>query len=118
MPSTPIRARTGPPAPRPLAGGLMSTDATLRLLEVEVVDVVGAEGRQRPEHDLAVGADRVLAQAAGLELLALLAGDAARRQRGAGLAREVADVLGHPQLELVDGPVLDELAHLVREPEA
>src|SRR5690349_15089830 len=118
MPSTPIRARTGPPAPRPEAGGLMWTDVTRRLLEVEVVDVVGLEGRQRAEHDLAVGADRVLAETAGLELLALLAGDPARGERRSGLTGEVADVLRDPQLELVDGPVLDELAHLVREAQA
>src|SRR5215213_8509102 len=118
MPSTPIRAGGGPPAPRPLAGGLMSTDVMRRLLEVVVVDVVGLEGRQRAEHDLAVGADRVLAETAGLELLALLAGDPARGERRGGLAGEVADVLGDPQLELVDRAVLDELAHLVREAEA
>ena len=70
--------------------------------------------RQRPEHDLAVGADRVVAEPAGLELLALLAGDAAGDERRGRLAGEIADVLGHPQLELVDGAVLDELAHLVR----
>src|SRR5215208_1885238 len=86
--------------------------------EVEVVDVLGVERRQRAEHDLAVGADRVLAEPPGLELLALLAGDPPGHQRGGGLAGQVADVLGHPQLELLDGPVLDELAHLVREAQA
>src|SRR3954463_10549979 len=118
MPSTPIRAGCGPPAPRPPAGGLMSTDVMRRLLEVEVVDVVGLEGRQRAEHDLAVGADRVVTETAGLELLTLLAGDPAGRQRGGRLAGEVAHVLGDPELELVDRAVLDDLAHLVREAEA
>src|SRR5918992_2512885 len=96
---------------------MVSVAVNSRLLEVELVDVVLVEGRQRAEHNLAVGADRVLAEAPGGELLALLAGDAARDERGGGLAGEVADVLGHPQLELVDRPVLDELAHLVREAE-
>ena len=76
------------------------------------------ERRQRAEHDLTVGADRVLAEPPGLELLALLAGDPPGDERRGGLAGEVADVLGHPELELLDGPVLDELAHLVREAQA
>src|SRR5215207_459399 len=93
---------------------------TLALIdsEVELVDVVLVERRERPEHDLAVGADRVLAEPTGLELLALRPGDPPGGERRGGLAGEVADVLGHPQLELVDGAVLDELAHLVREPQA
>src|SRR3954453_7690104 len=86
--------------------------------EVEVVDVLSGERRQRAEDDLAVGADRVVAEPPGLELLALLAGYAPGDERRGGLAGEVADVLRHPQLELLDGAVLDELAHLVREPEA
>src|SRR3954471_3464843 len=85
--------------------------------EVEVVDVLGGERRERAEDDLAVGADRVLAEPAGLELLALLAGDAAGLERRGSLTRQVADVLRHPELEFLDGAVLDELAHLVREPE-
>src|SRR4051812_39422156 len=85
--------------------------------EVEVVDVLGGERGERAEDDLAVGADRVLAEPAGLELLALLAGDAAGLERRGSLTRQVADVLRHPELELLDGAVLDELAHLVREPE-
>src|SRR3954451_17987685 len=96
----------------------MSTDVMRRLLEVEVVDVVGLERRQRAEHDLAVGADRVVAEATGGELLALLAGYLARRERDRRLAGQVADVLRDPQLELVDRAVLDELAHLVRETQA
>src|SRR3954447_8279647 len=95
----------------------MPTRALIADSEVEVVDVVLGERRQRAEHDLAVGADRVVAQPAGGELLALLAGDPPGDERRRGLAGEVADVLGHPQLELVDRPVLDELAHLVREAE-
>src|SRR3954454_7295921 len=86
-------------------------------LEVELVDVPLVERRQRAEHDLAVRADLVLAQPAGGERLARLAGDASGDERRGGLAGEVADVLGHPELELVDGPVLHELAHLVREPQ-
>src|SRR4051812_11527252 len=86
--------------------------------EVELADVLLVERRQRAEHDLAVGADRVLAEPPGGERLARLARDAARRERRGGLAGEVADVLGHPKLELVDRPVVDELAHLVGEAEA
>src|SRR3954468_20708991 len=85
--------------------------------EVELVDVLLAERRQRAEHDLAVRADLVLAQPAGGERLALLAGDAAGDERRRGLAGEGADALWHPELELVDGPVVHELAHLVREAE-
>src|SRR3954454_10090109 len=86
--------------------------------EVEIADVLLVERRQRPEHDLPVRADRVLAEPAGGERLARLARDAARRERRGGLTGEVPDVLGHPELELVDCAVLDELAHLVREAEA
>src|SRR3954447_26388529 len=43
--------------------------------EVELVDVLLVERRQRAEHDLAVRADLVLAQPAGGERLARLAGD-------------------------------------------
>src|SRR4051812_36560281 len=86
-------------------------------LEVELRDVLLVERRQRAEDDLPVVADRVLPEAPGGERLARLAGDAPGDQRRRGLAGEVADVLGHPELELVDGPVLDELAHLVREAE-
>src|SRR3954469_14443882 len=83
-------------------------------LEVEVVDVLLVEPGGWAEDDLAVGADRVLAEPAGLELLALLAGDAAGHERRGGLAGEEADVLRDPQLELRHRAVLDELAHLVR----
>src|SRR3954465_13730992 len=84
-------------------------------LEVELGDVLLVERRQRPEHDLAVRPDRVLAEAPRGERLPRLAGDAAGREGRGRLACEVADVLRDPELELVDGAVLDELAHLVRE---
>src|SRR3954469_575675 len=115
MPNTPTRARgAGREAEGPgrAAGSLTVIDS-----EVEVVDVLRVEAGGRAEDDLAVGADRVLAEPAGLELLALLAGDAAGLERRGSLTRQVADVLRHPELELLDGAVLDELAHLVREPE-
>src|SRR3954454_9561128 len=85
--------------------------------EVELVDVLLVERRQRAEHDLAVRADLVLAQPAGGERLARLAGDPPRDERRGGLAGEVADVLGDPELELVDVAVVDELANLVRDAE-
>src|SRR3954470_21494041 len=115
MPNTPTRARgAGREAEGP---GRAAGSRTVIDSEVEVVDVLRVEAGGRPEDDLAVGADRVLAEPAGLELLALLAGDAPGHQRRGGLAREVADVLRHPQLELADRAVLDELAHLVRRAE-
>src|SRR5919112_4028813 len=110
IPKTPTRARGAGRGSRP-ARSMAELVVVMGRLEVELADVLLVERRQGPEHDLAVLADRVLAQAAGLELLARLAGDLARRERGCRVAREVADVLRHPELELVDGPVPDELAH-------
>src|SRR5215213_10051536 len=116
MPNTPTRARGPGRELTPVSGEEESVTVNF-VLEVELVDVALVERRQRPEDDLAVGADRVLAEAAGLELLALLAGDAPGYERCRGLAGQVADVLRDPQLELVHGAVLDVLAHLVREAE-
>src|SRR5215203_4015879 len=117
MPNTPTRAFGPGRAFVPVSGEEGSVTVIAFDLEVEVVDVALVERCQRAEHDLAVLADRVVAQAARLELLALLAGDAPGHERGRGLAGEVADVLRDPQLELVDRAVLDVLAHLVREAE-
>src|SRR3954468_17294738 len=119
IPNTPTRARGWVGADSvsvPVTGEEGSVTVNF-VLEVELVDVALVERRQRAEHDLPVLADRVLAETPGLELLALLAADAPGHQRGGGLAGEVADVLRDPQLELVHGAVLDELAHLVREAE-
>src|ERR687886_740384 len=118
MPNTPTRARRadrGRRAARSMPEVVCVIESAG--LEVELRDVLLVEGGQGPEHDLAVLADRVLAEPPGGERLARLAGDAPGHERGGGLAGQVADVLGHPELELVDGPVLDELAHLVREAE-
>src|SRR4051794_34264392 len=118
MPKTPTRAR-GAGRGSAVAGGRVLSVAVMRgSLEIELVDVVLGEGRQRPEDDLTVGADRVVAETPGLELLALLAGDPAGDERGGRLAGEIPHVLGDPELELLDGAVLDELAHLVREAES
>src|SRR5215208_4560709 len=116
MPNTPTRAEGPDRVSAPVSGEEESVTVTSDL-EVELVDVALVERCQRAEHDLAVLADRVVAQPAGLELLALLAGDTPGDERRGGLAGEIADVLGHPQLELVDRAVLDVLAHLVREAE-
>src|SRR5688572_27512661 len=105
MPNTPTRAR-GPRREVAAVAGGSACATVIGLLEVELVDVVLVERRQRAEHDLAVRADRVLAEAACLELLALGAGDPARGQRRGRLPGEVADVLGDPQLELLDRAVL------------
>src|SRR5690242_13350218 len=86
--------------------------------EVELVDVVGGELGRRAEDDLAVLADRVVAELAGGELVALLAGDLTGGQRGAGVGGQVTDVGRVPQGELLDGAVLDVLPHLVRQAEA
>ena len=112
MPNTPIRARGAESV------GARSAHRRRTTREVEVVNIALVECRQRAEHDLAVGGDLVVAEPPGLELLALRAGDAAGDERCGSLPREVADILGHPQLELLDRAVLDELAHLVREAQA
>src|SRR5918995_1001524 len=96
IPNTPTRARCPGRGSAAADGRVMSEAVIPRFLEIELVDVVLVEGRQRSEHDLTVGADRVLAETPRLELLALLAGDAAGHKRRRGLAGEVAHVLRHP----------------------
>src|SRR5690242_19668833 len=86
-------------------------------LEVELVDVALVEDRRRAEQDLALGADRLLTQVAGLELVALGAGDLPARQRRRGVAGQVAELARIPQLERVDRSVLDEVTQLVRRTE-
>src|SRR5689334_8276272 len=86
--------------------------------EVEVVDVVLVEDGRRAEDDLAVRADGPLAEPAGLELLALGAGDLPGGEGGRGVRGEVAEVTRVPQFELAHGAVLDELTHLVRRAQA
>src|SRR5215203_3248675 len=75
MPNTPTRARCPGRVSVPVSGEEEFVTVNF-VLEVELVDVALVERRQRAEHDLAVGADRVLAETPGLELLALLAADA------------------------------------------
>src|SRR5215218_5430222 len=104
MPKTPTRARGAGRVSAAAGGRVLSVAVMSSFLEIELVDVVLGECRQRPQHDLAVGADRVVAETARLELLALLAGDAAGDERRGGLAGEIADVLWNPELELLDGP--------------
>src|SRR4051794_19192574 len=91
MPNTPTRARGPGREPAPVSGEEEGSVTVNFALEVELVDVVLVERRQRAEDDLAIGADRVVAETAGLELLALLAGDAPGHERRGGLAGQVAD---------------------------
>src|SRR3954469_17743237 len=86
IPKTPTRARGAGRDSRPVRS--MSELVVVIDSEVELVDVVLVERRQRAEHDLAVRADLVLAQPPGGERLARLAGDAPGDQGGCGLARE------------------------------
>src|SRR5690606_17440789 len=109
---SPFRAHA---RPGPLPGRAVRADEGS---EVEVVDVGGLEGERRAEDDLTVRADGPLAEPACLERLALGPGDLPGHQRGGGVGGQVAEVLGVPQGELLDGAVLDELAHLVRRAEA
>src|SRR3954469_5968444 len=103
-----------PPAgSRPAAAGGVSGTRT-STSEVEVVDVVLVEHGGLAEDDDAVLLDRVVAQVTGGEAVPLRPGDLPRGQRGAGVGRQVAQLLGVPQRERLDRAVLDELAHLVR----
>src|SRR5665647_622622 len=82
--------------------------------EVELIDVVLVELVGIAEEHRVVGADGELAELAGGEGVALLAGDLTLDE-GCGRVRgEVAEILGAPQRELGDGAVLDVLTHLVR----
>ena len=60
--------------------------------EVEVADVVGVEDVRVAEQHDAVRADRVLAELAGLERVALFAGDVTLDQRLGRVRGEVAEV--------------------------
>ena len=55
------------------------------LLEVEVVDVAGVELERVTEQHRGVLANRELTELAGLELVTLLAGDDAGRERATGI---------------------------------
>ena len=71
-----------------------------------------------PSRTVAVGADLERAELAGLERVALFAGDLTGDQRLRGERGQVAEVGRVPQRERGDGAVLDVLAHLVRGAEA
>ena len=89
--------------PRPRRGGGEGQN-------LKVSTFCGRHDHGWTQHDLAVGADRVLAQPAGLEALALLAGDLAL---GIGLGRivgEVAQVLDVPP-DVLGLAGLDVLGH-------
>src|SRR3954451_21369354 len=108
--SCPVRAgpRSGP----------TRTDGSSVRSEVELVDVRLVEHERVAEQDRAVVAHGVLAQLAAGEGVALLAGNLLVHQGLRGVGGEVAEVLGVPERELLDGAVLDVLAHLVRGAEA
>src|ERR1700712_1150710 len=91
--------------------------------EVELVDVAGVEDGGRPEDDRRAdsggrGENRVFAELPGLELGSRVDGGDARGQRCRCVAGEVAQVTGVPQLERLDGAVLDVRLHLRRQSEA
>src|SRR4051794_5156497 len=86
-------------------------------LEVEVVDVGLVEDGRRAEEHFALGADGLLTQVTGVELVALGARDRPARERRGGVAGQRAELARIPQLEAVDRAVLDEVTHLVRRAE-
>src|SRR5215467_2694757 len=85
--------------------------------EVELADVVGGEDERRAEQDGLVRADRVRAELARGELLALTAVELARRGQHRRVAGQVAEVVRLPQHELLDGAVGDVLLQRVRRAE-
>src|SRR5882724_7520270 len=94
----------------------------LLVLELELVDVLDRERKRRSENNLwplvrAVD-DLVLAELAGRERLADLAGDLAVRERHNRVAREIPEVLGVPELECSHRFVMHVLLHLARQAEA
>ena len=78
----------------------LAASAPVRRLEVVVVDVVGVEHGGRTDDDDAALFDRALAEVAGLEGVADLAGDVAVSKRLAGERRHVAELRRVPQGEL------------------
>src|SRR6266545_3041707 len=94
----------------------------LLVLELELVDVLDGERKRRSENNLrslvrAVD-DLVLAELAGRERLADLAGDLAVGERRNRVAREIPEVLGVPELERSHRLVMHVLLHLARQAEA
>src|SRR4051794_34269415 len=83
--------------------------------ELELGDVLLVEQERGPEHDLGAACaldDLVRAELAGLERLADLALDVARGDRRRGVGREVAEVLGVPEREVLERVVQQVLLHL------
>src|SRR5438105_15878115 len=76
------------------------------------------EADRRPEEHRALRAALVLAESAGGERLARLAGGRARRDVHCRVRGEVAEVGGVPELEPDDRAVLDVLAQRVRRAES
>src|SRR5690349_21810637 len=65
-------------------------------LELELVDVGGRHDLRRAENHLAAGTHRVVAEPAGLEGFALLAGQLALRHQLGGVVGQVSQVLDVP----------------------
>src|SRR5262249_60005301 len=88
-------------------------------LELELVDVLDRERERRSEHDLRLAVrppdDDVVPELAGLERLADLARDLPVRHRGNRVAREVSEVIGVPELELLHRAVMHIRLHLARQ---
>src|SRR5258708_4345132 len=78
-----------------------------RLLEGEVADVVLGEGVRVAQQNDAVRADRVRAELACVERVALGAGNGALDERLRGVRGQVARVSRVPQRERGDGAVID-----------
>src|SRR4249919_34262 len=91
-------------------GAPRSAAPPLPVLELELVDVLDVEDERRPEDRLGLPVrafdDRVRAELAGFELLADLARDRALGERGDGVPRQVAEVLGVPERELLHRAVV------------
>src|SRR5579863_3519399 len=66
-------------------------------LEIEIIDVARVEGGRRPKNNFAILADRPLAELAGVERFALLAGDRARHQVSRGISGQIAQLTRVPQ---------------------
>src|SRR5450759_2140620 len=87
-------------------------------LEIELIDISFAKHGWRTQEYGAIGTDRLCAERASAEAISLLAGDFALNERSRRVVGEVAELAGVPERELLHGPILDVLAHLIRRAQA